>query len=257
MNLKFFLPVAGFSLVLSGCSMISNEPLKTEGNMVLNHPTTDSNMGLIAPANKAPEPPVEPVRADYDSARALGAGVTPSSSITYQVDDPTRPVVAQVPANSRLKPAQERVIYYGPSKEGAAMLAPGREYLKVREASFDDMNLVEDAPPAIRIEQSPTGPAFGLRQARPAAEDPRVIDAFSGVAGRTNLSPVPMKRALSGSTRLIDGFFQPLGVGEDTLEGRRRAQDILEAHAELFRAHGELLYERGYGWGYFVSLETL
>ena len=117
MRFLFILLVSMLALAGSGCA---HKRVATVDNVIL------------PPA----QPPAVPVaRAEYDSERALRLGLesyVPDAAVAREGSG----------SGGRLSPVVERVLYFGPTSEGAYQTGPSREYVKLRESEYVEPGVI-------------------------------------------------------------------------------------------------------------------
>ena len=234
--------------------------------------STASVRPLPAPAASAPqvvamEAPTSPEvdfrkPADAGSASTFSGFVgqpaqsAPAAQVSTRVP-PAAPAASFVPpveteslfvpvaagyTSTHLEGARERVFYYGPSNEGGVHLEPSREFVKIRDATYNPADEAVVSAPA------PSVAASGAVET-PSGDKPGVSE------GRSS-SLILMRRVLSGSAAMREGWFKPLGIHDGSIEGRRKAEVVMASSGSYAYAQGDLVWDDTNGWGWFTPSDT-
>ena len=151
--------------------------------------------------------------------------------------------VSDVPPDSqgRLDPAKERILYWGPAREGSLLRDRAREYLRIKDPVYNERAL--DPVPLPLFNRVP-------------------VSQNAVSAGNTGmlLSPIPYDFLLSGSASSRHGILKPLGIFDSSIIGRRQAAGVVSDLLLKVREgsiDGDLVYDSHLGWGFFQASDIV
>lgn len=227
-----------FLVFCTGCSSIhKSPPVRSKGSLMMEDP-------VVQPTVFVP----------YDSGEVLeNRQSVPESSGRYEVvnrvyEPDSAFGSAKDFSSERLYSVKERVLYYGPSKDEGVLVGPSVEYLKLRDAEYDENQSFVMPQSYMYVDDTVAN----------SSSDEGSVSVSLGSASRPDFfigEAVPYRYRPSGRASEVSGTFQPFGIKDDSLFGRRFAEEVVSNSSGYSKSSGELVFDKVLGWGFFIPQE--